>query len=71
MLADLLAAGHVLQPTFEPGKPDFTAYQEGERNIVLRIVSMLNMRDMDINKLNDIATQEDEHVRRYANNTAG
>lgn len=43
VLYDLMKFGHMLHSSFSPKDPYETAFREGERNIVLRIMSVLEM----------------------------
>lgn len=50
VLTDLIKAHHVLQPTYVRGDTHESAFKEGERNVVLRIFSMMKI---DPNKLKE------------------
>lgn len=39
---DLLARGHAFETSFVPGSSDSTAFREGERNVVLAVLSQLS-----------------------------
>lgn len=45
---DLFRLGHVGRPTYVPGDPVATAFNEGKRFMALHIASVLNLRDEDI-----------------------
>lgn len=48
VLWNLLTLCHVFQPSYRPGAPaEATAFREGERNVGLQIMAMMNIRDMD------------------------
>ncbi len=42
VLRDLMEFAKFLEPTYVPGDPTTSAYNEGMRRIILRIVSILN-----------------------------
>lgn len=48
VLKDLLKFGHFLQPTFVAESPCETSYNEGKRRVILRILSFLNRKDLDL-----------------------
>jgi len=48
VLKDLLKFGHFTQPTFVAGSPCESSFNEGKRRVVLRILSFLNRKDLDI-----------------------
>lgn len=66
MLADLLSECRVLQPTYVEGDPHESAYREGERNVALRILSWLAFGPADMERLNQMVTDEHERVQAYA-----
>jgi hypothetical protein len=43
VLYDLMKAHHVMSPVMVKGDPYDTAFMEGERNVVLRIISLLKL----------------------------
>jgi hypothetical protein len=47
VLRDLMAKGHVLEPTHVPGQPDETSFREGERRLALYILTRLGMDKPD------------------------
>lgn len=50
VLWDLMKFGHVLDSTFLPGCPEETFMREGERNTVLRILTMLKYDPAELQK---------------------
>lgn len=48
VLKHLCKVAHVMEPTFVEGKPDLSAFHEGQRHIV---VSLLNYINKDTDKL--------------------
>lgn len=42
VLKDLCKYAHVMHPSYTRGEPTHTAFKEGERNVVLRILSVLS-----------------------------
>ena len=51
VLLDLCDAGHIFQPTYVPGDFGETAFREGERNIVLRLLTIMNLTDQQMIRL--------------------
>lgn len=51
VLLDLIREHHVLSTSYAKGDSHETAFREGERNVVLRILTLLNIRPLDIEKL--------------------
>ena len=47
VLRDLLEFCHVFQSSYMPEAPMDTAFREGERNVGLRLLDQLNIKDMD------------------------
>jgi hypothetical protein len=47
VLNDIIKSAHVLEPTFTPD-PYETAFREGERNVALRILALLNYTPKDL-----------------------
>ncbi len=43
ILQDLMKNHFMLDSTFDPDSPNVTSFREGERNVVIRILSMLNI----------------------------
>lgn len=50
VLKDLIHAHYVLQPTFHQD-PNVAAFQEGQRAVVMRILSILNTTPEEIEKI--------------------
>lgn len=48
VLHDLIKMGHVLGTTFVPGDPMATAFREGQRAIVLAILTAIETRPEDV-----------------------
>lgn len=44
VLSDIIRSCHMLSPTYFPGDPHQTAFQEGERNFALKILTNMNVR---------------------------
>lgn len=42
VLHDLMRHCHVMRPTFQANSERLSAFREGERNVVLRILSLIN-----------------------------
>lgn len=55
---DLCHFGHLMEPTMMPGDPHETAFREGQRSVVLYIMSQIKWGAMDITKL-ALSTGED------------
>ena len=51
VLHDILRATHVFKSSFKPGQPDVSNFQEGERNVALRILAFLGIDDQKIYEL--------------------
>jgi len=51
VLSDLLRRFHALGPTFVEGSPDLSAFREGERNVILYILTRLRMTEADYEKI--------------------
>lgn len=62
VLEDMMKANHVLGPIFDPGSDRETTLKLGERNSVLRILSILAWTERDIYNLTREVTQDAEDV---------
>jgi len=51
VLRDLMRFGHFGEPVVSPGQSDVTAFRDGERNVVLRILKMCGSADIDPEQL--------------------
>lgn len=51
VLFDMMKAGHMLHSTFVPEDPHSTALREGERNMVLRVLAILNVDPAKLEEL--------------------
>jgi hypothetical protein len=60
VLQDLIDSFHVLRPTFSPGDPHLTSFKEGSREVVLRILSLINT---DPRKFLEMAEEVDRNAR--------
>jgi hypothetical protein len=50
VLQDLMQSHHMLSSSFNPTNSNETAFREGERNVVLRIFSILKIDPADLRK---------------------
>ncbi len=50
VLKHLIRSCHVTKPTFTPGDPYQTAFKEGQRHVILSILSQINKDTTDIIK---------------------
>lgn len=50
VLADLARVAHIMRPTYVRNEPYQTAFREGERNVVLRILSTLGWQPEEISE---------------------
>lgn len=60
VLYDLIDSHFVMRPTFVPNDPYATARNEGERNVVLRIITMLNT---DPEKIKQLIEESNNYVQ--------
>lgn len=60
VLMDMMKSNHVLDSTFVPGDPCLTALREGERNAVLKVLTILKINPEKV--LEMVNTMEDTHV---------
>jgi hypothetical protein len=51
VLFDLMNVGHILGSTFAKGDPHLSAYKEGQRAIVRRILTKLHIKEKDLNQM--------------------
>lgn len=59
VLWDLLTRCHIFQSSFKPGAPsEVTAFREGERNVGLQIMAMMQIEDVE--KLQEYAQTEED-----------
>lgn len=55
ILADMVRYAHILHPTYVKGDSHQTAFREGERNMVLRILSIIGQKpEQFIENVNDV-----------------
>lgn len=59
VLFDLMGACHMTSTSHVAGNPTETAYREGERNIMLRILSIL---ERDVSKLREMITERENEA---------
>ena len=57
VLHDLMKKGHMLKSTYAPTDPYSSAFQEGERNIVLKIMSNLEFTETQLSDMMSEAKQ--------------
>lgn len=62
VLADLAARFRVMAPTYVPGDPTATAYQEGQRNVLLWIFSQLATTDADVREMIDDFSRSGDYL---------
>ena len=61
VLADMMSSHYMFTATFAPQDPHMTSIREGERNVILRLLSILKK---DPEKLRDYIMEEhDEYTR--------
>ena len=58
---DLFRLGHIGRPTYVPGDPVGTAFNEGKRFMALHIAAILNMSDKEIVARAQTQARGDEH----------
>lgn len=51
VLWDMMTAGHMLHSTRVPGDPTETLFREGERNTVLRVLTILEQDPAELRKM--------------------
>lgn len=51
VLNDLMQYAHILHPSYVKGDSAHTAFREGERNVILRILAILGKEPKDIKTL--------------------
>jgi hypothetical protein len=66
VLQDLMDVHHMLRLSFDEKNPQVTAFREGERNVVIRILSILKT---DIEKLKVHIEEIERNAREYTDNT--
>jgi len=59
VLANLCSEHNVFNGGFDPD-PYINAFQAGERNVVLRILTILNLTHVEIEELSRVANREEE-----------
>jgi hypothetical protein len=47
VLRDIIAMGHVMEPSHVPGNPDETSFREGERRLALYILTRFGIKSPD------------------------
>lgn len=62
VLYDLMKVCHLLQPSYVGGTPEETAFREGERSVVLRILTQL---ETDAEKLIEFIKQSKAQESSY------
>lgn len=58
VLLDLMRAHHILSPSYINNDPHETSFREGERNVILRILGIVNIDNAKLKEL----MKEEEHV---------
>jgi len=62
VLRDLMQVHYMLNSSFTPGDPHETAFKEGERNVVVRILQQMNINPNDLLKEIDDIVKENTDV---------
>ena len=63
VLADLVAFCHGDRPSYVPGSQDETAYNEGKRRVLLRILGMVSDRGEVLGRIQKLTAENTDQMR--------